>query len=162
MTDTPMAWFEKITRSAHMFTEQEIELDVNKHPFEVSNIHDSLPMQVRKLFDNAHYSQATFEAYKFLDKTIARLAKVNKSGYQLMMAAFSETSPLLKLNDLKSESEKDEQKGYQFIFAGTIMAIRNPRGHEHSIKESADECLDHLSIASHLMRRLEKSGFSIV
>jgi hypothetical protein len=58
-----------------------------------------------------------------------------------------------------SVSEKDEQKGYQFLFAGSILAIRNPRGHEYALVDSPDTCLDHLGFASQLLRRLEKSGY---
>jgi uncharacterized protein (TIGR02391 family) len=78
-----------------------------------------------------------------------------------MMKAFQETSPLVALTPLGTDSEKDEQAGYKFIFSGTIMAIRNPRGHEYKINDSIDECLDHLSLISALLRRLEKAGFSL-
>ena len=52
-------------------------------------------------------------------------------------------------------SEKDEQKGFQFMFAGSVSAIRNPRGHEVSLADPIDLCLDHLSVASMLLRRME-------
>lgn len=77
------------------------------------------------------------------------------------MTVFSETSPLLKLNDCLSNFEKDEQKGFQFLFAGSILAIRNPRGHEYAIHDSPDECLDHLALASLLLRRLQSAGLKI-
>ncbi|NQV24714.1 MAG: TIGR02391 family protein, partial [Rhodopirellula sp.] len=70
-------------------------------------------------------------------------------------------SPVLKLTPCTTTSEKDEQKGFQFLFAGSILAVRNPRGHEYSIHDSPDECLDHLAIASVLLRRLETAGFSL-
>ena len=78
-----------------------------------------------------------------------------------MMAAFSEETPLVQLTALSSESEIDEQKGYRFIFAGTVMAVRNPRGHDYELVDNQDECLDHLSLASLLLRRLEQSGFHV-
>ena len=73
-----------------------------------------------------------------------------------MMQAFPEASPKIKLTELSTISEIDEQKGYQFIFAGSVMAIRNPRGHEYSVADTPDECLDHLSLASLLKRRLDR------
>jgi uncharacterized protein (TIGR02391 family) len=78
-----------------------------------------------------------------------------------MMAVFSETFPLLKLNPCGTASEKDEQKGFQFLFAGSMMAIRNPRGHEYAVHDSPDECLDHLALASLLLRRLQAAGHKI-
>ncbi len=76
-----------------------------------------------------------------------------------MMAAFSEASPKLRLTPLSTQSEKDEQEGYRFVFAGGVRAIRNPRGHEHSAKDDPDICLDHLSFVSLLLRRLEQAGY---
>ena len=53
------------------------------------------------------------------------------------------------------------RKVFQFLFAGSILAIRNPRGHEYDIEDSPDVCLDHLSLASVLLRRLQQSGYQL-
>lgn len=78
-----------------------------------------------------------------------------------MMKVFSETSPIVRLTPMANQSERDEQTGYRFMFAGSMLAIRNPRGHEVLLSESPDQCLDHLSLASFLLRRLEESGFRV-
>lgn len=150
--------FERITRSIGRLGYTEEPRGSTEHPFETRNIHPALPIIVKKLFDDGHYSQATFEAFKFVDKEVARLAAQSESGFKLMMAAFSDTSPLLKLNPCGTASEKDEQKGFQFLFAGSMMAIRNPRGHEYAVQDSPDECLDHIALASLLLRRLQSAG----
>lgn len=157
----PWQMFERIARSATQLAYAEEPRTAPDHPFESRNIHPALPAKVKKLFDDGHYSQATFEAFKFVDKEVARLSKQSESGFKLMMAAFSDASPLLKLNGCASTSEKNEQKGFQFLFAGSILAIRNPRGHEYAIHDSPDECLDHLALASLLLRRLQSAGFTI-
>jgi hypothetical protein len=76
-----------------------------------------------------------------------------------MMKVFDETSPLIKLTPLVHQAEIDEQHGYRFVFAGSVMAIRNPRGHRHSVVDSPDQCLDHLTLASMLLRRIEDAGY---
>jgi uncharacterized protein (TIGR02391 family) len=111
-------------------------------------------MVSRALFDDGHYSQATFEAFKLLDTHVKKLSGVNDSGHGLMMNAFGEKNTKIKLTDMLTQSELDEQSGYKFIFAGSMSAIRNPRGHE-IIHDSIDQCLDHLSMASTLLRRIE-------
>jgi uncharacterized protein (TIGR02391 family) len=151
--------FSDIVRRAHKFTEASSEPIGGGHPFDTRNIHSRLPKNVRALFDNGHYAQSTFEAYKFIDKEVQRLAVSKESGFKLMMSAFNDATPPLKLTPMVSMSEKDEQKGYQFLFAGSILAIRNPRGHEYALVDSPDTCLDHLGFASQLLRRLEKSGY---
>jgi uncharacterized protein (TIGR02391 family) len=136
-----------------------IEVEPSLHPFDTRNIHPGLPSKVRELFDDGYFPEATFEAFKFLDKTVERHSGLAESGYKLMMSAFNETSPKIALTPLHTTSEKDEQQGYKFIFVGGVLAIRNPRGHEHSIVDDPDNCLDHLSFVSLLLRRLEQSGF---
>jgi Protein of unknown function (Hypoth_ymh) len=72
-----------------------------------------------------------------------------------MMSAFNEGDPKIRLTALVSESDIDEQLGYKHIFSGVMSAIRNPRGHE-LVSDTIDLCLDHLSLASALLRRLDQ------
>ena len=126
------------------------------HPFETRNIHPDLPQKVRRLFDDGHTEQAVFEAFKFIEKEIKRISGVKgKTGYALMMQAFNEADAKVRLNDLKEDSEIDEQRGYKSIFAGAIAGIRNPRGHEVDLVDTPDEALDYLALASLLLRRLD-------
>ncbi|OHB64380.1 MAG: TIGR02391 family protein [Planctomycetes bacterium RBG_13_60_9] len=156
--DRSLQHFEAIARKAHKFTETDPRELAVQHPFEKRDVHPDLPMSVRQLFDDGHYAQATFEAFKFLDKLVQNLARLKESGFKCMMQAFAETSPLIALTPNQTTTEKDEQKGFQFIFAGSMSAIRNPRGHEFGLKDSPDTCLDHLALVSLLLRRLEQAG----
>jgi uncharacterized protein (TIGR02391 family) len=157
--------FERAARMAASLSnarpETVVESDVGIHPFEIRNIHPKLPARVKKLFDDGYYAESTFAAFKFLDKTVANLSSVRDTGWKLMMDAFDEAKPKIKLNALKEVSEIDEQKGYRFIFAGAAQAVRNPRGHEVEILDDLDQCLDHLTFASILLRRLETAGYMI-
>jgi uncharacterized protein (TIGR02391 family) len=154
-----LSGFESIVRRARAYTNARDSQETNEHPFESRNVSGTLPSVVRDLFDNGHYSQATFEAYKFLDKEICRHSKISKSGFQLMMDALGSASPAVRLTPMLTVSQQDEQKGYQFIFSGAVLAIRNPRGHEHSMIDDPDTCLDHLALASLLLRRLADAGY---
>jgi len=153
--------FEKIARSAYQFGEPERLPLEEEHPFDVRDIHPKFPTIVRNLFDDGHYAQSTFEAYKFIDKKVQQLSGETGSGFNLMMRVFPENSPIIKITSCSSTSERDEQKGFQFLFAGSVLAIRNPRGHEYAVSDDPDTCLDHLSLASMLLRRLEKAGYRI-
>src|SRR5271168_2821844 len=92
--------FEKITRKAHLFSDEAVTLGSVEHPFEARNVHPMLPDVVRKMFDDGYYSQSTFEACKYLDKEVARISGCAESGYKLMMRVFQEVSPLIALNSL--------------------------------------------------------------
>jgi len=152
--------FERVTRAAHQWTEELTadEVDQDKHPFELRNIHPDLPAKVRSLFDDGYFSEATFEAFKFVENEVKRLGKLRGvTGFAHMMRAFDESNPSIRLNGLQSDTDIDEQRGYRHMFAGAQSGIRNPRGHETNVAESPDDCLDHLAVASVLLRKLDGS-----
>jgi uncharacterized protein (TIGR02391 family) len=152
--------FEEIARAvARLAPPKEPTAEPSLHPFDTRNIHPGLPPKVRKLFDDGHFADATYTAFKYLDKKVQQHSGVRDSGYKLMMEAFDDAKPKLQLTPLKTISEVDEQKGYRFVFAGSMWAIRNPRGHEFDVVDDPDTCLDHLSFVSMLLRRLEQSGY---
>lgn len=148
--------FENIVRIAKRFTTQRD--DNALHPFEERNISEELFPICKNLFDNAHYTQATFESFKYLDQIVQKISNESESGYKLMMKVFSEVKPIIKLNNLKTPSEIDEQMGFKMIFAGGMSGIRNPRGHDF-IKDDYDRCLDHLGFVSMLLRKIRECGY---
>jgi uncharacterized protein (TIGR02391 family) len=155
---TRLERFEQVARRAHVFTEAAPPTVAGAHPFDDRNIHQDLPADVRKLFDNGHCAQSTFEAYKFLDEEVQRVSGDSDFGKSLMMRVFGGTPPKLPLNPGMTSTEQSEQEGYKFMFAGSMAAIRNPRGHKTTVRDDPDTCLDHLSLCSMLLRRLEESG----
>jgi len=40
-----------------------------------------------------------------------------------MMRAFRDAGPLVQLTPMSKTGEEDEQEGYRFLFAGSIIAI---------------------------------------
>jgi len=157
--ETDLAKFEQIARRAHRFSEAREPSPSIRHPFDDRNIASELPSTVGQLFDNGHYSQATFEAYKFIDKEVQRHSKSSKAGFALIMEALGGTDPNVRLGPMLTITQQDEQKGFQFLFAGSMLAIRNPRGHEYDLQDDVDLCLDHLSLASLLLRKLAEAGY---
>jgi len=78
--EKPLDRFESIVRVAGGFTDaaqrtkfgavNEAVAEQQLHPFDKRNIHPNLPTKVRTFFDNGHYPEATFEAFKYLDKVV--------------------------------------------------------------------------------------------
>ncbi len=153
--------FEDIARRSPPSSAPDEREYFKRHPFEQYAIHDSLPEKVKNLFDDGHYSESAFEAFKFVVHTVRELSGDSRDGKSLMLNALGTKNTLINLNNLSSQSEIDEQEGYSFIFAGSVIAIRNPRAHEHSVNDNPDKCLDHLILASILLRRLEEAGYSV-
>lgn len=72
--------FEALVRRARHFTEQRSDAVGGMHPFAERDIHPGIPVNVRELFDDGHYSQATFEVFKFVDKEVQRHSAVMAPG----------------------------------------------------------------------------------
>ena len=146
--------FERVVRLSRNVGER-ISVDrLSAHPFDERNIHSDIAGVSLSLFDDGHYSQATFEAFKYIDNQVKHLSGIEDTGFTLMMNAFSETAPKIRLTYLKTMSDKDKQKGFRYIFVSTMSGIRNPRGHDNRM-DPIEVCLDHLSVASVLLRALD-------
>jgi uncharacterized protein (TIGR02391 family) len=61
----------------------------------------------------------------------------------------------LQLADQGTQTGRDIQAGYQHLFRGAIMGIRNPNAHELFQPLDDNEALEQLSLASLLMHRLD-------
>lgn len=154
MKDDLFSAFERITRTAKNVGQLQAAEAKAVHPFDERNIHPDIATVSQNLFDDGHYSHATLEAFKLIDNKVNAASGIQDSGFSLMMDAFNEKNPRIKLNDLVTMSDRDEQMGFRFVFAGSMSAIRNPRAHDIRT-DPIDMCLDHLSFASVLLRTFE-------
>jgi uncharacterized protein (TIGR02391 family) len=112
----------------------------------------------RDLFVSGHYSLAVQEAYKAVEKYVDDRAGGSKvSGTQLMELVFSPNSPILYWTERKTASEQDEQKGYQRLYAGAMLGIRNPVTHEFNWVDEPDSALELLVFAQHLLRKAKSA-----
>lgn len=112
----------------------------------------------RTLYRDGHHARAVEEAFKFLANAVkGRSGETTRDGQDLMLHVFNLDNPVLRLNDLRRVSERDEQAGYRFMFAGAMTGIRNPRAHEHTLRDQADVALEMLVMANHLMRVVRRS-----
>jgi uncharacterized protein (TIGR02391 family) len=126
--------------------------------FKMHNIHPTIAKVSKKLFDNKHYSQAIFEAFKKINIMVkVKSDRSDLDGKALMLTVFSVNNPILKFNRLKTQSDRDEQEGFMHLFAGAIMGIRNPKGHEIVIQKDMTRTLSYLSFASLLCHLLNEA-----
>ena len=109
-------------------------------------------------FKSGHYADAIFSAYKALCNYVKERSGEDIDGQQLMAKVFDEEKPLLKLNPLRSRSDKDEQRGFKLLFMGAMTGIRNPKAHENVFQEDPYRTLEYLAFASLLAKRVEESS----
>ena len=72
-----------------------------------------------------------------------------------MAEVFRLESPIIKLNQLRTQSDKDEQEGFMFLYMSAMQGIRNPKAHENIIHNDPYRALKYLSLASLLIEIID-------
>jgi uncharacterized protein (TIGR02391 family) len=108
------------------------------------------------LFRDGHFKQAAFEAYIRVIEEVKHRSGLPLDGDPLMNQAFGcdNRTPVLKFNSLSTDAERDEQKGFMFLFKG-IVGLRNAKAHSNRLFDDPARAHDYLALASLLMRVLE-------
>ena len=128
-----------------------------RRAFDSLNLHPEIYRAVAKLFRDGHYAHAVEDACKVLDGLVRiRSDRVDVSGTSLMQTVFSANGPVLRFNALSTETEKSEQQGMMFLYAGVMLAFRNPRAHE-IVKDDPEMALEIIGFISHLARALDRA-----
>lgn len=124
--------------------------------FDKMQFHPRVVEASKSLFETGHYAQAIFEAFKAVNNFVKQKTELSLDGKDLMAKVFKEEAPIIKLNELKTRSERDEQEGFKFLFMGAMVGIRNPKAHDNVIQTDPCRTLEYLGFASLLMRKVEE------
>jgi uncharacterized protein (TIGR02391 family) len=132
---------------------------LNKDESQISfeSLHPKIQEHCEDRFYNKQYSDAILAAYKVVLNEIKDVANIHDlDGKQLVEKAFSLNNPIIKLNDLVTQSDKDEQQGFMMLFSGAAVGIRNPKAHDLVIQTDKLKTLRYLTFASLLLERLDE------
>lgn len=119
-----------------------------------------LPQNVKDLFSDEHYSQAVFEAFKYVEVRVKEKSNFTTLyGTDLMRKAFALedknknqlAGPLNNTN-----LPKAEQQSQSDLFSGAIGFIKNPKSH-NIINVNKDKATELLYFANYLLRILEEN-----
>jgi len=126
--------------------------------FDALLLHPKITKVSKKLFADTHYALAIFEAFKAVNNAVKKKSGIkDKDGQALMGYVFNEERPIIRLNSLKTQSDKDEQNGFKLLYMGAMTGIRNPKAHDHIIQSDPSRTLKYLALASLLMEKIDKS-----
>lgn len=120
------------------------------------NLHPKVREHCESRFLSGHYSDAILTAYKVVLNEIKLITGLDDDGKPLVEKAFSLHNPVIKLNKLSSQSDKDEQIGFMLLYSGAALGIRNPKAHDLVSQEDPIRTLMYLNFASLLMQRLDE------
>jgi uncharacterized protein (TIGR02391 family) len=123
----------------------------------IAALHTDIRAVVDRYLESGHPEVAIFEAFKAINNRVKGMTGLDLDGSKLMGAAFSNSDPPIALGDLSTETGRNIQAGYRFMFMGAVQGIRNPDAHEQFKALDDEEALETLAFASVLMRRLDEA-----
>jgi uncharacterized protein (TIGR02391 family) len=121
---------------------------------EARDLHPVIAEAANKLFLDTHYAKAIVDAVIALSNLVRRHSGEDLDGDKLMTTVFSPSNPILQFNDLKNQSDRDEQKGFMMMFAGAVAGLRNPRAHSLR-KDDPQRALEFIAFVSLLAKLLD-------
>ena len=118
--------------------------------------HSEIERVSGELYRAGHYKSAALEAYIRVIDEVKAASKIPDDGDSLMNKAFGcdNRTPVIQFNNLSTDPERDEQKGFFFLFKG-IVGLRNAKAHSNTLFDDPLRGHDYLALASLLMRVLE-------
>lgn len=126
--------------------------------FSQLTIHPRILAACRGHFEGAQYRSAILDAgIALVDYVKERAGSPADStgkpldGTPLMQHVFTAKAPILKVNDLKSPSDQDEQLGMMYLFSGVTSGLRNPRAHSLD-PDTAEYAIEAISLISFLAK----------
>lgn len=123
------------------------------------NVHPDVIKFCKSELLQDNYFHAVFETTKSVADKIREITGLTEDGAELVQNAFSTKNPILRINDLITETEISEQKGFVNLLVGFFGMFRNITAHAPKIKWIIAEldALDMMSIASLMHRKIDKA-----
>ncbi len=148
--------FVKIQKS-NTIAEAEQRANSLKNKLELRNAHPTIFQYCKAELLADNYFHTVFEATKSVAQTIRQRTGLTEDGAELIDKAFAIGNPLIQINDLSTETNQSEHKGFANLIKGVFGMFRNTTAHAPKIIWEIDEsdALDILSTISLIHRRLK-------
>ena len=117
-------------------------------------LHSDIERAAEALYRNGHYANAIEDAVKALNGVVRLRSGLELDGMPLMERVFGPGNPVLKFNDLQTQSDRDEQKGFMMLFSGAVAGLRNLRAHAF-IQDDPERALEFIAFVSLLAKLLD-------
>jgi uncharacterized protein (TIGR02391 family) len=117
---------------------------------------------LKSSFHTQNYTASILDAIHFLSDFIRDKADLDGDGASLVGAALGGANPRLKVNNLRTESELNVQRGVEALLRGIYQAIRNPRSHGR-LHDAQKDAVAIIVFIDYLLRVIDqsKSPFSV-
>ena len=128
--------------------------EVPNYLFDKMQFHPKVVEASRELFKDGHYRDAIYRAFVEVVNFVKHKAKSQLDGKKLMSTVFSPDNPIIRLNPLETQTDKDEQEGFMYLFMGAVQGIRNPKAHENIIQNNPYIALQLIGFANLLIQTI--------
>lgn len=110
---------------------------------------------VGQQYESGNYAESILAAFHYLRDLLRDGANLDGDGVSLVGQALGGNPPRLRINKYETESEKDEQRGFEQILRGMYQGIRNPRTHDKlgDRREAADAIIVFINYAIGLVSK---------
>ncbi len=123
--------------------------------FQNLNLHPAIATASTDTYRGGHYREAVLNAsIALVNQVKQKSGQHSGDGSGLMSNVFSANKPTLAFNELRDQTDKDEQEGLMHLFMGAVLALRNPRAHA-LFDDSPELALDYIAFLSMLAKRLD-------
>lgn len=130
-----------------------------KYKLEVRNVHVAIFEYCKPELLNENYFHSIFEAVKSVAERLRNMTGLYADGIALVDTAFSTTNPLIRINLLKTDTDRSEHLGLMNLIKSLFGLIRNPTAHKPKIMFTIeeDEALDLMVMVSFVHKKLDKA-----
>jgi len=106
-----------------------------------------------------NYFHAVLEAMKGVADRIRNLSGLTSDGAELVNSAFGIKAPILAINNLATDTDESEQRGFINLLVGMFGAVRNPTAHAPKISwvMTEQDAMDIFATVSFVHRKLDSS-----
>lgn len=147
------------TSRAQTLDEAEQRADRLRSELEVRGVHPDVLKYCRAELLEDNYFHAVLEATKSVAEKIRERTNIEGDGAPLVDVALGGDSPVMRINDLSTESKRSEQSGFVNLLKGLFGVFRNPTAHEPRRVWTMEEedALDLFVLASYAHRRIDEA-----
>lgn len=133
--------------------------------FDAMKFHQKVIEASRSCFISSNYREAILNAFISFIDYVKEMTKLDLDGDDLMNQVFSFTYdkeqgmitkyPIMRINELKNKTDRDEQQGFMFLCKGAAAFIRNPKAHKLIPQRDPYKTLEYLGFASLLFKTID-------
>jgi len=143
--------------TAHLLVILSKGIDMTNLTFNI-NFDEELFGKFEKEYIDGNFSGAIKTSILYLTECIRERTDLDLDGDKLITKTFSSKNPLIKFNNLSTQSEIDEQTGHMMVLQGIYKGIRNPRNHNLK-NDDRQTCDSILTLINSYVMKIKKAKF---